>query len=68
MGWYRFEEGSGTVLGDSSAAASPDAQLVAGAVGNGEWVAWSDDPANTAPLGGAIFADGLESGNTLVWQ
>ena len=66
---YRFEEGAGTVVGDSSTAGSPDGELVAGVAGNGEWVAFADDPANTAPIGDAvIFADGFESGDTTSWS
>ncbi len=66
---YRFEEGAGTVLGDSSAAGSPDGELVAGVAGNGEWVAYADDPANTAPIDAdVIFADGFESGDTASWS
>jgi hypothetical protein len=35
--------------------------------GNGEWVAYASDPANTA-IGGEIFQDGFESGNTSAWS
>ncbi|MDJ0654032.1 MAG: hypothetical protein QNJ40_07765 [Xanthomonadales bacterium] len=63
VGYYRFEEGSGTVLGDSSDAGSPDAQLIAGIAGNGEWVSRAADPDNTAPLAAStdrIFSSGFE--------
>ncbi len=66
---YRFEEGAGTVVGDSSAAASPAGDLVAGGGGNGEWVSFAADPDNTAPIvDSVIFADGFESGDTGAWQ
>lgn len=50
VGCYRFEEGSGTNLADSSAAGSYTAQLRAGVAGNGQWVARSADTNNTAPV------------------
>ena len=72
VGEYRFEEGTGTIVGDTSGAAeaSPDGDLIAGSSGNGEWMARIDDPFNTAPIGSAtlIFVDGFESGNTLAWN
>ena len=49
-GYYRFEEGAGTALADSSAAASPAGTLIAGTPGNGQWVARASDPLNTAPV------------------
>jgi hypothetical protein len=49
-GYYRFEEGAGTTLADSSAAASPAGTLIAGTPGNGQWVARASDPLNTAPV------------------
>ncbi len=49
-GYYRFEEGAGTALADSSAAASPSGTLIAGTPGNGQWVARAADPLNTAPV------------------
>jgi len=65
---YRFEEGTGTVLGDSSAAGAPNGDLVAGTAGNGEWVTAAAAPSNTAPLvDGGFFADGFESGDTTAW-
>lgn len=68
---YRFEEGAGTLVADSSAAGSPDGTLVAGVPGNGEWVSWAADPANTAPIlpaDGILFTDGFESGGTGAWS
>lgn len=61
VGWYRFEEGSGTVIADSSDAGSASGTLIAGTSGNGEWVSRSADPMNTAPIGNSVFADGFES-------
>lgn len=51
VGMFRFEEGTGTVVADSSAAASPAGQLIAGQTGNGEWSAWALNTSNTAPIG-----------------
>jgi hypothetical protein len=65
VGSYRFEEGSGTVVADSSGAGSPDGELIAGLAGNGEWVS---GPGETAPVGDELFADGFESGNTSAWS
>jgi hypothetical protein len=65
VGYYRFEEGSGTVVGDSSGAGAPDGELIAGVAGNGEWVS---GPGETAPVGEALFADGFESGETAAWS
>ncbi len=50
VGYYRFEEGSGTTINDSSATGSPDGLLIAGAAGNGEWVSYSSNSENTAPI------------------
>ncbi len=47
---YRFEEGMGAILSDSGQQNSPNGDLIAGTSGNGEWVAFADDPANTAPV------------------
>ncbi len=60
VGYYRFEEGAGTAVNDSSDAVAPAGQLVAGVQGNGQWVSRADDANNTAPLSGVIFADGFE--------
>lgn len=67
VGSYRFEEGAGTSVADSSGAGSPAGELRAGLAGNGEWVNRATDPANTAPVGGLIFADGFESGDASAW-
>lgn len=50
VAYYRFEEGSGSNVFDSSAAGAPTGQLIAGLPGNGEWVARASDPLNTAPV------------------
>ncbi len=50
VGYYRFEEGSGTNVADSSAAASPAGELIAGVAGNGEWTSYAAHPSNTAPV------------------
>ncbi|MBZ0113665.1 MAG: LamG domain-containing protein [Thermoanaerobaculia bacterium] len=68
VGSYRFEEGSGTVLGDSSGSASPDGELRSGTSGDGEWFSRSVDPLNTAPIGEFLFADGFESGGLGGWS
>jgi hypothetical protein len=52
VGSYRFEEGSGTAIGDSSSQGSPLGDLIAGIPGNGEWVAFATNPSNTAPVQG----------------
>jgi phosphotransferase system HPr (HPr) family protein len=46
---YRFEEGSGTNLADSTGR-SPTGLLIAGTAGNGQWVARASDTNNTAPV------------------
>jgi len=56
VAYYRFEEGTGTAIADSSAAASPAGLLIAGTAGNGEWVSFAADPANTAPVSGRAAA------------
>lgn len=66
-GAYRFEEGSGTAVASSSLAAAPTGSLVAGTVGNGEWMSRADDSANTAPLMDMPFADGFELGEIELW-
>lgn len=50
VGAYRFEEGAGTVIGDSSSAGSPAGELIAGVPGNGQWTLRVDDPATVAPV------------------
>ncbi|WP_223787883.1 LamG-like jellyroll fold domain-containing protein [Marinicella meishanensis] len=59
VGYYRFEEGQGVTVSDSSATSSPVGTLVAGTAGNGQWVSRTDDPNNTAPIGDLIFAHGF---------
>lgn len=69
VGAYRFEEGSGSSLADSSTSGGPAAQLIAGTAGNGEWVAWAADPDNTAPLlSTEIFSDDFASGDLSAWS
>lgn len=55
VGDYRFEEGSGTSLADSSSAGSPTGELIAGVPGNGQWVSYASDPSNTAPVAPAAM-------------
>jgi glucose/arabinose dehydrogenase len=50
VGYYRFEEGSGTAVADSSGAGSPAGELIAGVPGNGEWAAAAAGEANVAPV------------------
>lgn len=57
---YRFEEGMGTALADSSAAGSTAGVLIAGTSGNGEWVHYHDDPLNTAPVTSGSLPAGFE--------
>ncbi len=47
---YRFEEGNGQLIADSSGSGSYPAQLNVGIAGNGEWVAYQNNPDNTAPV------------------
>ena len=68
VGSYRFEEGAGTTVSDSSGLASPSGELRSGVAGNGQWVSRLDDPANTAPIGIGLFADGFESGDLVNWS
>ncbi len=56
---YRFEEGAGTVLLDSSDAGSPDGELIAGVPGNGEWRAYFGGAANTAPISHGLLPPGF---------
>ena len=65
VGSYRFEEGSGTVVADSSGTGAPDGELIAGVSGNGEWVSGQGE---TAPLDPVLFVDGFETGDTLAWS
>jgi len=50
VAYYRFEEGAGADVFDTSAAGAPAGELIAGAPGNGEWVSFVSDPLNTAPV------------------
>ncbi len=50
VGYFRFEEGAGIVLADTSAAQAPAGELIAGQPGNGEWVSYAAHPSNTAPV------------------
>ena len=50
VGYYRFEEGRGAEVLDSSTAGSPSGELIAGVSGNGEWVGYDADPLNVAPV------------------
>lgn len=52
---WRFEEGAGTSVTDTSGAGSPTGELIAGVAGNGQWVSFASNPANTAPILGAAF-------------
>jgi hypothetical protein len=52
VGYYRFEEGSGTSVADNSGADSPTGVLIAGVPGNGEWVSRALNVQNTAPVTG----------------
>ena len=65
VGSYRFEEGTGTAVADSSGSGAPDGELVAGIPGNGQWVSGAGE---TAPIGQGIFADGFEAGDTSAWS
>ncbi len=56
---YRFEEGGGTAVLDSSGAGSPAGQLLAGVAGNGEWVGASTDPSNVAPVSSGPLPPGF---------
>ncbi len=49
VGYYRFEEGAGQVVASVTPGA-PTGELIAGAVGNGQWMLASADPANVAPI------------------
>ncbi len=50
MGYYRFEEGNGMAIADSSVSQSPTGELMAGIQGNGEWVSRTANPQNVAPI------------------
>lgn len=57
VGSYRFEEGSGTAITDTSGSGGPQGLLIAGVPGNGEWALASADPTNTAPMAITLAAD-----------
>lgn len=59
VGYYRFEEGVGTSVADSSGALSPTGELIAGVPGNGEWALASADPLNVAPVSGGPLPAGF---------
>lgn len=59
VGYYRFEEGGGTLVADSSAASSASGQLIAGIAGNGEWRSYAAHPSNTAPIGAGSLPAGF---------
>jgi glucose/arabinose dehydrogenase len=47
---YRFEEGVGTVVHDTSGAGGNDGSLIAGTAGNGEWTLQSQGSTEVAPV------------------
>lgn len=65
VGYYRFEEGSGASVADSSAAGSPAGVLIAGVPGNGEWAARSANAANVAPVSNGILPAGFSLSTVL---
>ncbi len=65
VGYYRFEEGSGTTVADTSGSGAPSGELIAGQTGNGQW---ASGPGLTAPLSPSFFADGYESGTLSAWS
>ncbi len=58
-GSYRFEEGIGTVVRDTSGAGGHDGALAAGVLGNGEWALASQGAAETAPVTVPALPDGF---------
>jgi glucose/arabinose dehydrogenase len=56
---YRFEEGSGTSVSDTSGAGSPTGQLIAGIPGNGEWALRSMSPMNVAAVSSGALPAGF---------
>jgi glucose/arabinose dehydrogenase len=59
VGYYRFEEGLGTLVNDSSVAESRAGFLSAGVPGEGEWVSRLSDPANVAPVTESTLPNGF---------
>ncbi|MDZ4772887.1 MAG: PQQ-dependent sugar dehydrogenase [Planctomycetota bacterium] len=57
---WRFEEGTGTIVHDLSAVVSPNGELVAGLLGNGEWTSYAIDPASCAPIVSTSLPQGFE--------
>ncbi|MBL8859160.1 MAG: PQQ-dependent sugar dehydrogenase [Planctomycetes bacterium] len=56
----RFEEGAGGIVRDSSAAGSPNGELIAGLLGNGEWTSFAVDPRSCAPIITTALPQGFE--------
>ena len=50
VGNFRFEEGAGSTVADTSLSGQSAGQLIAGSPGNGQWVARADDVLSTAPV------------------
>lgn len=57
---WRFEEGAGTLVHDSSSVASPNGELLAGLLGNGEWNSYATAPSNCAPITTTALPPGFE--------
>ncbi|MBL9120513.1 MAG: hypothetical protein JNL80_11435 [Phycisphaerae bacterium] len=57
VGSYRFEEGGGTAIADTSGSGGPQGLLIAGVPGNGEWALASANPTNTAPIASSLLGD-----------
>lgn len=68
VGYYRFEEGTGTQLGSNTTTTAPMGTLIAGTPGNGEWVSRSSSTSNTAPLEDLPFQDDFELGSLELWS
>lgn len=64
VAYYRFEEGSGTFVADSSLANSPAGELIAGVPGNGQWVARAADAGLTAPVCGPSCDTNIPAAST----
>lgn len=59
VGAYRFEEGLGTIVRDTSGAGSADGQLVAGVPGNGAWTLLANGANEVAPVTAPSLPDGF---------
>jgi glucose/arabinose dehydrogenase len=57
---WRFEEGSGTIVHDASVVVSPNGELVAGLLGNGEWTSYAIAPTECAPIITSALPQGFE--------